>query len=160
MTYELKGTIEAQTSGGHIDAASIEGDLYARTSGGHIEVKDSEGSIRVKTSGGHIDLANISGTVEASTSGGGISADLNAIGRFVDLRTSGGNIEIRVPENLGLNLNLKGSYVSTNLENFSGEVDHNEVNGKLNGGGSKNSAHTSGGTVSLIIQTVVIYILR
>lgn len=145
----LKGTIVARTSGGHIDIADVQGDIDARTSGGHIDVRNSEGKLIVKTSGGHIDLANISGSVEAKTSGGSISADLNSIGQFVALRTSGGNVEISVPGNLGLDLNLKGSYVSTNLQNFSGEVERNEVHGKLNGGGPKISAHTSGGTVSL-----------
>ena len=145
----LKGTIEARTSGGHIDIADIEGDIDARTSGGHIDVQNSEGALRVRTSGGHIDLANVNGTIEAATSGGGISADIVSVGEFVDLRTSGGNVEISVPSNLGLNLNLRGSYVSTNLQNFSGEVERNKVSGQLNGGGAKVSARTSGGTVSL-----------
>lgn len=145
----LKGTIEARTSGGHIDLSDIEGDVQARTSGGHIDVQKSEGSIKIKTSGGHIKLAEVSGTVEASTSGGGISADLTTIGQFVDLKTSGGNVSISVPDKLGLDLNLRGSYVSTRLENFSGEVDRDEVRGKLNGGGPTISARTSGGTVSL-----------
>ena len=145
----LKGTIKARTSGGHIDISDIEGDIEARTSGGHIDVRKSEGSMKIKTSGGHIDLAEISGTVDASTSGGGISADLTSIGKFVNLKTSGGNVNISVPEKLGLDLNLRGSYVSTRLENFSGEVDRDEVRGQLNGGGPKISARTSGGTVSL-----------
>lgn len=148
----LKGTIKARTSGGHIDVSDIQGNINVRTSGGHIDVRKSEGTMKVKTSGGHIDLADVSGTVEASTSGGGISADLNSIGQFVDLRTSGGNVNINVPENMGLDLNLRGSYVSTNLKNFSGEVDRDEVRGKLNGGGPMISARTSGGTVSLSFQ--------
>lgn len=148
----LEGTIEARTSGGHIRISDISGDLDARTSGGHINVDNSEGKIRVKTSGGHIDLADVSGSIEASTSGGSIKADLKSIDNFVDLRTSGGNVNIRIPQNIGLDLNLRGSYVSTNLKNFSGEVDRDEVQGKLNGGGAKISARTSGGTVSLSFQ--------
>jgi hypothetical protein len=148
----LKGTIEARTSGGHIDISDIQGDINVRTSGGHIDVQKSEESLKVKTSGGHINLADVSGTVEASTSGGGISANLNSIGQFIDLRTSGGNVNISVPEKMGFDLNLRGSYVSTNLKNFSGAVDRNEVRGKLNGGGPMISARTSGGTVSLSFQ--------
>lgn len=145
----LEGTIKAQTSGGHIDIADVMGDLNARTSGGHIEVRNSEGTVKVKTSGGHITLANINGSVEASTSGGGISADLTMIEQYVDLKTSGGNVDISIPDQLGVDLNLSGSYVSTNLQNFSGNVDHHEVKGKLNGGGPVISARTSGGTVSV-----------
>jgi DUF4097 and DUF4098 domain-containing protein YvlB len=145
----LQGTIEARTSGGHIDITDIQGDVEARTSGGHIDVRNSEGNLKVRTSGGHIKLADVSGAVEASTSGGGISADFISVGKFVDLRTSGGNVDIRVPGNIGLDLNLRGSYVSTSLQNFSGEIDRDEVEGQLNGGGPKISARTSGGTVSL-----------
>lgn len=148
----LKGTIKARTSGGHIDISDIQGDINARTSGGHIDIRKAEGSIRIKTSGGHIELADVGGSVEASTSGGGISADLNSIGQFIDLRTSGGNININVPDNIGLDLNLRGSYISTNLKNFSGEVDRDEVKGELNGGGPMISARTSAGTVSLSFQ--------
>lgn len=146
---DLKGTIEARTSGGHIDIADVRGDVEARTSGGHIDVQKSEGSLKVKTSGGHIDLADVSGTVEASTSGGNISANLNTVGKFVDLKTSGGNVEVSVPGNVGFDLKLRGSYVSTKLQNFSGEMERDEVEGKLNGGGPMISARTSGGVVSL-----------
>ncbi len=149
---DLKGTVEARTSGGHIDLANLEGDIKVRTSGGHIDVHNSQGSLAVKTSGGHIDLKNVNGSIEARTSGGSISADLKSIDQFVDLRTSGGNVSIAVPTNIGLDLDLRGSYVSTRLENFSGAVDRDEVEGKLNGGGPKLSARTSGGTVSLSFE--------
>jgi len=146
---ELKGTIDARTSGGHISINDVQGNLKAHTSGGHIDVQNSEGDLTVRTSGGHIRLADVSGTVNASTSGGGITADLRSINKSVKLRTSGGNINISVPADIGLNLRLKGSYVSTKLQNFSGEVDRDEVDGKLNGGGPQITARTSGGTVEL-----------
>lgn len=145
----IKGSVEARTSGGHIDIADIQGNVEARTSGGHIDVKNSEGNLKVRTSGGHIDLASVSGSIEASTSGGQIAADLNTVGEFVELKTSGGNVDISLPGNMGYDLKLKGSYVRTSLQNFSGEVEHDEVYGKLNGGGPMISARTSGGTVSI-----------
>lgn len=149
---DLKGTIRARTSGGHISVSDVEGDLDAHTSGGHIDVRKSEGSLKVRTSGGHINLADVSGTIDARTSGGNIRADLKSIAKSVNLRTSGGNIKISVPDKTGLNLNLKGSYVSTNLQNFSGKVERDEVDGTLNGGGPQITARTSGGTVSLLFQ--------
>lgn len=143
----LMGTVDARTSGGHIEISDFEGEMKARTSGGHIDVVNSSGSINLRTSGGHIDLERISGTVEASTSGGSINAEIASIGQFVDLRTSGGNVNISVPDGLGLDLDLRGSRVRTELKNFSGEVERDEVEGSVNGGGPKISARTSGGTV-------------
>lgn len=145
----LMGTVDARTSGGHINIKDFEGEMKARTSGGHIEVQNAEGSINLRTSGGHIDLERISGTVEASTSGGSISADIASVGQFIDLRTSGGNVNISVPAGIGLDLDLKGSRVRTELKNFSGEVERDEVEGSVNGGGPKISARTSGGTVRI-----------
>ena len=143
----LMGTVDAKTSGGHIKISDFEGEMNARTSGGHIEVENANGEINLRTSGGHIDLARVSGSVEASTSGGSINADIASIGQFVDLRTSGGNVDISVPDGLALDLELRGSRVRTELKNFSGKVERDEVEGSINGGGPKLTARTSGGMV-------------
>ncbi len=147
--HELKGVVHARTSGGHIDIDSFNGEMEAKTSGGHIEARASEGSIHLRTSGGHIELDDLSGSIKASTSGGSISADLKSIGQYVDLRTSGGSINISVPEGAGLDLDLKGTRVQTKLLNFSGEVEDDKVEGTINGGGPKLSARTSGGRVRI-----------
>ncbi len=100
-----------------------------------------------KTSGGHIKLGDINGSVQASTSGGSITADLQTIDQFVELKTSGGNVEIKIPDDLAADLQLKGMFVDGNLKNFSGEMDNNEIRGALNGGGPQITARTSGGGV-------------
>ena len=145
----LKGKIEAKTSGGHIDLLNMEGDLDVRTSGGHISANTVAGTLQAKTSGGHIKLSDISGSIKAATSGGSITANLNTIDQFVDLKTSGGNVDLSIPDNIGVDLQLKGTFVHGTFNNFSGEMENNEVDGKLNGGGPKVTARTSGGTVRL-----------
>lgn len=148
----LKGTVNARTSGGHINIRDFAGQMNARTSGGHIDVDRSEGTLDLRTSGGHISLNDLSGTVEASTSGGSIDARLSGIEQFASLRTSGGSVNVTVPDGIGLTLDLKGSRVSTELKNFSGEVERDEVEGTINGGGPKLTARTSGGTVRVKFQ--------
>ncbi|MEL7833310.1 DUF4097 family beta strand repeat-containing protein [Fodinibius sp. Rm-B-1B1-1] len=145
----LKGSIEAKTSGGHIELLNLEGEINAKTSGGHISAKTVAGTLDAETSGGHINLTDVSGSVEASTSGGSITADLTTIDQFVDLKTSGGNVDISIPDNISVDLQLRGTFVQGKLKNFSGEMEKNKVNGQLNGGGPKISARTSGGTVRL-----------
>ena len=149
---QLQGTIQARTSGGHIDISNSSGQLKARTSGGHIEAHNTSGSLNVRTSGGHIDLENIAGTIEASTSGGSISATITKMGEFAELKTSGGNIDITVPTNVGMDLNLHGSRVRAQLDNFSGNMEDDDVEGSINGGGPMLSARTSGGTVRVSFQ--------
>lgn len=145
----LKGSIKAKTSGGHIDLSNLEGEIITKTSGGHISAKTIAGTLEAKTSGGHINLADVSGSIEASTSGGSITADLTTIGQFVDLKTSGGNVDISIPNDIGVDLQLRGTFVRGKFNNFSGEMEKNKVNGQLNGGGPKISARTSGGSVRL-----------
>ncbi|MDZ7772646.1 MAG: DUF4097 family beta strand repeat-containing protein [Balneolaceae bacterium] len=146
---DLMGEVEARTSGGHIEIARFEGTMSARTSGGHISAENANGVIDLHTSGGHIELADVGGTVEARTSGGSIEADLDSINESVDLRTSGGHITITVPGDRGYNLALRGSRVRSQLTNFSGEVERDEIDGSINGGGPQITARTSGGTVRL-----------
>lgn len=145
----LSGTIEAKTSGGHIDLSNIEGEINTKTSGGHINAETVTGTLNAKTSGGHIKLGDVRGSVQASTSGGSITADLNTIDQFVELKTSGGNIDISLPDGIAVDLELRGNFVDGKLNNFSGEMDDNEIFGTLNGGGPKISARTSGGGVRL-----------
>ncbi|HLR24457.1 MAG TPA: DUF4097 family beta strand repeat-containing protein [Fodinibius sp.] len=146
---KLVGNQQLKTSGGHLNISQVKGTVDASTSGGHINVDGSSGELMLKTSGGHITLADVGGVIEAKTSGGNISADLNTIDEHAKLKTSGGNIAITIPENTGLDLDLKGSYVNASLDNFSGTTDRNEVEGELNGGGPGLSAKTSGGVVTL-----------
>lgn len=148
----MKGTVDARTSGGHIEIRDFAGNMNARTSGGHIEVEHAEGTIDLRTSGGHISLNEIAGSVEATTSGGSIDARLTSIEGFANLRTSGGHVSVTVPEGIGLDLDLKGSSVRTELKNFSGEIERDEVEGTINGGGPKLTARTSGGSVRISFQ--------
>lgn len=146
---DMEGTVNGRTSGGHISVAQFTGTLGVRTSGGHIEARDVTGDLEMRTSGGHIELANAGGTVDARTSGGSIRADLNSIGESVTLRTSGGHITIGVPDGIGLDLALRGSRVQSNLDNFSGVTERNQLDGSVNGGGPSITARTSGGTVRI-----------
>jgi DUF4097 and DUF4098 domain-containing protein YvlB len=145
----LKGKIDAKTSGGHIDLENIEGNINVRTSGGHITANTVAGTLQAKTSGGHITLSKVDGTIEAKTSGGSITADVRSVGQYVDLRTSGGNVDISIPEGAGVDLTLRGTFVHGKLNNFSGEMEKNKVKGQLHGGGPEINARTSGGTISL-----------
>lgn len=163
----LDGQIIAKTSGGHIKADNISGDLNIATSGGNIEVKhfkgllnaetsgggiafvDVAGDLVFKTSGGNINLEQVSGSIEGKTSGGNINAQINSISRNCELKTSGGNIKIQLPASEGFDIEAKGSRVSSNLSNFSGKTERDEISGTVRGGGSKVKLKTSGGSITL-----------
>jgi hypothetical protein len=144
---ELTGLVEARTSGGSISVEHSEGEIHARTSGGGITVSNSQGILEFRTSGGSIQLNDVDGTVTARTSGGSINAKSNHVGDHLDLRTSGGSITVTVPGGTGYELDLSGTRVQAELQNFSGEVERNRVSGTIGNGGPVIRARTSGGTV-------------
>lgn len=146
---QIGGNVSLKTSGGSITLYDIEGYAEVNTSGGRIRGEKITGGIDAKTSGGSITLEAISGNVEAKTSGGSIDAEVLSPYDFIELRTSGGSITVTVPKDLGYDLDLGGNRVRADLHNFQGEMDKNDMEGTMNGGGTKLSAKTSGGSVNL-----------
>jgi len=145
----LKGNAVVRTSGGSIEVGNITGTLDAVTSGGSIRATGNLGNSKLKTSGGSIRLSSVSGSLEAHTSGGGIHADIASLGERLSLSTSGGSIEVKMPMNQGMDLDLKGNKVQVAMNNFNGVVEDDHIQGKLNGGGIPVSMRTSGGRVRI-----------
>ena len=145
----LKGNAFVRTSGGSIEIENITGTLDAVTSGGSIRANGNLGNSKLKTSGGSIRLASVTGSLEAHTSGGSIHADIASLGERLSLSTSGGSIEVKMPMDKGMDLDLKGNRVQVAMNNFNGVVEDDRVQGKLNGGGIPVSIHTSGGRVKI-----------
>ena len=130
------GKLSLRTSGGGITIKQINGDVDASTSGGSIRVDDVKGELLAHTSGGNVTIKSHAGSLEATTSGGNINASLTELGKFVKLRTSGGGVELDMPGNKGLDLNLSANRVNLGaLKNFDGTLEKDRVDGKLNGGG-------------------------
>lgn len=162
--------IDLATSGGSIDAANCTGKIKLATSGGSLELKNLNGTIDAATSGGSVTGESIKGELEAhtsggsismrklacslatSTSGGNISIEITELGQFAKITNSGGNIDVELP-NKGLDLNVRGSKIKTNdLRNFSGSVEDDEINGKLNGGGIPVTIKANSGRVNLALK--------
>jgi hypothetical protein len=114
---DVGGDVDAETSGGPIRAYDVAGGVSARTSGGSISVRfaaEPEGDI--ETSGGGIEVelpSRFGADLDARTSGGRIElergvtvrgsidrdrvvGELNGGGSELRVRTSGGNIRVRV----------------------------------------------------------------
>lgn len=144
------GNIALNTSGGSLTLNNLKGNIKANTSGGSIHGSDINGELLAHTSGGSVSLNDISGSLEASTSGGSIDANLKELGKYVTIRNSGGNINLSLPENKGLNLKLNANKIKTDgLKNFSGKADDDEISGTLNGGGIPVTVDASSGRLTV-----------
>jgi len=166
-----KDDIELSTSGGSIEAKNCNGKLRLNTSGGSLELKDLKGEIRATTSGGSIHGSNIEGelishtsggsihlsdlacSLETSTSGGNIDVSIRELGKYIKISNSAGNIDLQLPKNKGIDLDLSAEKIKTDhLDNFSGKMGEEEVNGKLNGGGVPVRVDAGSGRISLALK--------
>ncbi len=144
-----EGELETKSSGGSIRVEEFRGDVSLQTSGGSVKVSQLTGDLQISSSGGSVNLEEIDGSINANTSGGSIKAHLNNLEKSLVMKSSGGSITATLPEGLGLDLNLSGGRVNSNLSNFSGEQKKDRVVGKINGGGIPVTIQSSGGSINL-----------
>lgn len=146
---KIKGDVDVRTSDGTIELESVGGDVIASTSDGNIKLDKVKGDIVVKTSDGYIDFREISGSFKASTSDGNIRGNVVDLRKELTLKTSDGNIDVTLPEQLGLDLDIKAESIDVPFKNFTGKFDKTFVRGQSNGGGIPVVLTTSGGNVRL-----------
>lgn len=148
-----QGVIKLTTSGGSLYLDQLEGNIYATTSGGSVEGSTIKGDLSAHTSGGNIELENLSASLETSTSDGNIRVEMIALGKFVKISNSGGNIDLVLPSGKGLTVNLRGDRIKTStLENFQGDVDEHHFKGTLNGGGVPVDVHAGSGRINFTLK--------
>ncbi|MEP7373277.1 MAG: hypothetical protein ABI675_07765 [Chitinophagaceae bacterium] len=163
-----KDEIELTTSGGNIHAENSDGKMRLVTSGGSLKLKNLKGNIKATTSGGNIDgesisddldthtsggnisLRNLSCNLETSTSGGNIDVEMKELSKYVNITNSSGNVDLRMPGDKGVDLKLRGDKIKTTaFNNFSGSVEDDRIDGKLNGGGSSVKVNAGSGRINL-----------
>jgi hypothetical protein len=170
-------TLEARTSDGGVTLSGLHGDLSLSTSDGGVTLDHVSGNLRIKSSDGHVKVTDAEGAIDAHTSDGNLTVDgiFHALALHtgdgtldVNLRegtqlagastiqSSDGSVTVRVPQNFAADLNVHTSdgHVDCSLpltmDHFqSGEEHGRELRGKLNGGGTPLSIHTSDGNVKI-----------
>ena len=133
----FKGPMELQTGDGHAELASVDGSLHAHTGDGHIRAEGRFDALDLHTSDGHIDARALPG----STMGSGW-----------ELRTGDGSVTLEVPADFAADVDLHTGDGHINLDlpvTVEGQLSHNNIRGKLNGGGSLLTIHTGDGSIRL-----------
>jgi DUF4097 and DUF4098 domain-containing protein YvlB len=144
--------LEISTAGGDIKCGGITGKANLSTSGGDVWADKFSGDINVSTSGGDIFLFCKDAEINAETSGGDIRLEYEGENRGIEISTSGGDIEIKLPKmfNAAMELSTSGGDVSCSLSmNNIKKASGSRLIGDLNSGGKKLSAHTSGGDITV-----------
>lgn len=147
------GNIHLATSGGNLVLRLLGGTIRATTSGGTVRGEAISGELATRTSGGNVVMRDITCSLEASTSGGNIDVSCRALGKYLNLRNSSGDVSVVLPGDKGLDLKISAEKIRhTTLNNFKGDIDEHHLNGTVNGGGIPVSVDNSGGSVSLTFK--------
>lgn len=147
------GEVKLVTSGGNIVLHDLKGNIEATTSGGNVEANGIGGDLEATTSGGNIDLTALACNLSTATSGGDIRVILSEAKSFVKINNSSGNIELQIPAGKGYDLDLSASKIkTTNLANFNGKTEDDEMNGTINGGGTKLRVDAGSGRINLTLK--------
>jgi putative adhesin len=145
------GKIRLNTSGGSLSLQDLHGEIKATTSGGSVNGKNISGELSAHTSGGNVSMYELACSIDASTSGGNINVEIKEIGKYVKLNNSGGHISLQIPKDKGYDLKLYGEKMDRDfsLNNFSGTVKENKIEGTMNGGGIPITVDAGGGKINL-----------
>jgi hypothetical protein len=144
------GKIKLATSGGSLRLKRLKGNIKATTSGGNIDGEFISDELNTHTSGGNVSLRDLSCNLETSTSGGNIDVEMKEVFKYVSITNSSGNIDLQMPGNKGVDLKLRGGKIkTTSFSNFSGSVEDDRIDGKLNGGGSSVKVSAGSGRINL-----------
>jgi DUF4097 and DUF4098 domain-containing protein YvlB len=149
LIKEIRGSVDLKSGDGHISLEDIVGNTSSSTGDGNMKAIRIRGDLSLKTSDGHIEFEGIEGSVTAITSDRHIRGNVIELQKKLSLETGDGNIEVAVPDRLGLNLNIRGSSIHTPLKIFSGESGQHSIQGKLNGGGIPVELKASEGNIKL-----------
>jgi DUF4097 and DUF4098 domain-containing protein YvlB len=112
---------DLSTMGGNIHLASSGSYAKAKTMGGNVTIDQATGDVDASTMGGIVNIDNAGGAVHASTMGGNIKARLvgtSASERDVELDSKGGRIELIVPKDFPMEVQITITYTKNSAQNF------------------------------------------
>jgi hypothetical protein len=143
---DLKGTFEASTGGGNINAGNIFGKTDLSTAGGNVSVGDINDDADLSTAGGDIKAGSINGKAEIATAGGGIT--VGSVNNSAEISTAGGNISVN---DIGGNAEVSTAGGNIKVGNVSGSVEASTAGGNISveSANGKIESSTAAGNVNL-----------
>ena len=126
-TTGTTGEIDISSMGGELNVDDAPSGAKLSTMGGDIHVRAAKKHVSAKTMGGDIQIDSIDGWVRAETMGGNIAVVMTgdpATGqREVELTSYGGDIEITLPSELAMTLDLELAYTKGKSGRYSIQSD-------------------------------------
>jgi len=115
-------TVTISTMGGDIDVDVAPVGALLNTMGGDIVVESASGFVKAETMGGNIDLHVVDGSIDATTMAGKINVEVEkGLGDSKDgvkLSSCCGDIDLTVPADLSMSLDLTIKYTKNSSQDF------------------------------------------
>jgi Putative adhesin len=155
----LHGDLSLTTGDGSVALDHVSGNLHIRSGDGGVKVTDAEGAIDAHTSDGNLTVDGVFHALALHTSDGSLDLSLREGTQLAGpstIQSSDGRVTVRVPRNFAADLSVHTSdghvdcALPLTMDQFQshGEQSH-DLHGKLNGGGTPLTIHTSDGSVKI-----------
>ncbi len=147
---DLKGGLILRATSGDVTMARIRGGARIETSTGDVEAEEIVGSVFVSTSAGDVVLSADADSAAIETASGDVDARLSGVPRFVQVRTSAGQVDLSIPPNTGGALDVETSRgsISVRTDIAVDVMNRNRITGRLGGSGTV-AVRTSSGDIML-----------
>ena len=145
--------LNIHTGDGNVRIDSVRGNLQLETNDGDVRVHDIEGSLHAETHDGNVDVNGRFDLLNLHTGDGNIDAEVSASPApqpMWMLRTGDGNVRMRLPDKLGVDLDAHTGDGHVRVDfpvTTSTAGQENAVRGKINGGGISIELRTGDGDI-------------
>jgi DUF4097 and DUF4098 domain-containing protein YvlB len=147
--------LNIHTDDGNVRVDSVRGNLQFETGDGDVRLRDVEGSLHADTHDGNVEVHGRFDLLNLHTGDGNIDAEVNAASALQPgwlLRSGDGNIRLRLPDNLGADLDAHSGDGEVHVGfpiTASSSGNENSVRGKINGGGISIELRTGDGDIKV-----------
>jgi DUF4097 and DUF4098 domain-containing protein YvlB len=151
----LSGSLSLKTGDGSITADGLEGEIHLTTGDGSIRATDLAGQLVAHTGDGNMDVRGRFEGLDLHTGDGNIEAAAEEGSRLQSawaLHSGDGNITLRVPRDLGADLDAHTGDGSIELERpvtVTGRISESAVRGKIGAGGPPLRLNSGDGSIHI-----------
>ncbi len=155
----LQGELSLTTGDGDVTLDHVSGDLRIKSGDGHVRITDAEGAIDAHTSDGSLTVDGLFHALALHTSDGGLDLNLREGTKLTmasTIQSSDGPVTIHVPQNFAADLDVHTSdgrvdcALPVTMDHYQSGGGGHELHGKINGGGTPLTIHTSDGNVRIV----------
>ena len=154
----MQGDLSLTTGDGNVDLDHVSGNLRIKSGDGQVKITNADGAIDARTSDGNLSVDGLFHALALHTSDGTLDLSLREGTKLAGastIQSSDGSVTIRVPQNFAADLNVHTSdghvdcTLPLTMDHYQSGGEGHELHGKLNGGGTPLTIHTSDGNVKI-----------